>query len=68
MKLTMGDLKEMMREWPDHLEIQLSGGLEFYRLKRRGEELVQFEFSENVWRDPGGNWHVDGGRAWLTFK
>jgi len=60
MKLTIGELKEMLREWPESAEIQFSGGLEFYRLKRRGEDLVQFEFSENVWRDSSGIWHVDG--------
>lgn len=60
MKLTIGDLKEMLREWPDTIEIQFSGGLEFHRLKWRGDGLVQVEFNENVWRDSNGSWHVDG--------
>jgi hypothetical protein len=59
MKLTIGALKDMIQELPEDLEVQFSGGLEFYRLKRRAADLVQFEFSESVWRDSEGNWHVD---------
>ncbi len=60
MKLTIGELKEMLREWPDDLEVVFAGGLDFYRLKLRGENLVQFEFSQNVWRDSEGKWHAVG--------
>jgi len=30
------------------------GGLEFYRLKQRGPNLVQLEFNQSVYRDETG--------------
>jgi hypothetical protein len=40
--MTIGELKERLNGWPDHDKIILGcEELEFYRLKRRGDNLVQ---------------------------
>ena len=51
--ITVGMLREHLAVYPDHYEVDFSG-LEFYRLKQRGPELVQVEFSEQVYRDKTG--------------
>ena len=48
--ITVGDLKRLLAAHHDDSIIDFSG-LEFYRLKMRGESLVQVEFSEVVQRD-----------------
>ncbi|NSM24099.1 hypothetical protein HT094_06920 [Shewanella sp. ZOR0012] len=45
MTLTIGELKEMIRLYDDDTEIYF-GGLDFYRLKMRGDKLVQVEFNQ----------------------
>ena len=45
--------REHLAVYPDHYEVDFSGP-EFYRLKQRGPELVQVEFSEQVYRDKTG--------------
>jgi len=44
-KMTVGDLKDRLAGWNDDWEIQFNG-LTFYRLKVRGDELVNMEFNE----------------------
>lgn len=51
--ITVGILREHLAIYPDDYELDFSG-LEFYRLKQRGPELVQVEFSEQVYRDRSG--------------
>jgi hypothetical protein len=46
-------LKQMLEIYPDDYELDFSG-LEFYRLKQRGPELLQVEFNELVYRDGTG--------------
>jgi hypothetical protein len=60
--MTVGEFKDLLKGWPDDCEIQFGGtpDLEFYRFERRGENLVQLEFNQNVWKDEAGEWHVDG--------
>jgi hypothetical protein len=59
--MTIGELKERLKNWPDDDTIIFGcEELEFYRLKRRGDYLVQLEFSQNIWKDSAtGAWHVD---------
>lgn len=51
--ITVGMLKQMLEIYPDDYELDFSG-LEFYRLKQRGPELLQVEFNELVYRDGTG--------------
>jgi hypothetical protein len=50
MTLTIGELKEMIRLYDDDIEISFSG-LDFYRLKMRGDKLVQVEFNQTVYKE-----------------
>lgn len=56
--ITVGELREHLKIYPDHYRLTFNG-LEFYRLKTRGPELVQVEFSQMVYLDDGGNVVVD---------
>jgi hypothetical protein len=47
MTLTIRDLKEMIKDYDDDIEVYF-GGLDFYRLKMRDKKLVQVEFSQTV--------------------
>ena len=51
---TVGDLKRQLSIYPDDYEVDFSG-LDFYRLKQRGEELIQVEFSRQVYRGADGH-------------
>lgn len=51
--ITVGMLRDQLKIYPDNYELDFSG-LEFYRLKQRGPELVQVEFNEQVYRDKSG--------------
>ena len=48
--ITVGDLKRMLGAYPDDAELSFSG-LDFYRLKQRGEGLVQVEFNQLVYKE-----------------
>lgn len=52
--LTVGDLKRMLSAFDDGDELDFSG-LDFYRLKPRGQHLVQVEFAQQVYRTPSGD-------------
>jgi len=43
-------LEKMLEGFSDEDELSFSG-LDFYRLKRRGPDLVQVEFNQQVYRD-----------------
>ncbi|HIF9450626.1 MULTISPECIES: hypothetical protein [Photobacterium] len=49
MKLNVGELKKMLELYSDDTEIYFSG-LDFYRLKNRGDKLVQVEFNQLVYK------------------
>lgn len=51
-RITVGALKKMLSAYPDDWDLYF-GGLEFYRLKDRGNH-VQVEFNETVYRDDQG--------------
>lgn len=46
MSLTVGDLKRQLAIYDDDFELEFSGGLTFYRLKTRGDNLAVVEFNE----------------------
>ncbi|TAL51651.1 MAG: hypothetical protein EPN89_03080 [Methylovulum sp.] len=45
--ITIAELKKELDAYPDHYQLSFSG-LAFYRLKQRGDELVQIEFNPHV--------------------
>ncbi|WP_248744016.1 MULTISPECIES: hypothetical protein [unclassified Pseudomonas] len=47
-KITVGELLDALNREPRDAEIIFQGGLNFYRLKQRGENLIQIEFNEPV--------------------
>lgn len=48
--ITVQQLRQHLAAFPDHYTIDFCG-LEFYRLKMRGDEHVQMEFSQPVYLD-----------------
>ncbi len=58
--MTVGEFKDLLKDWPDDFELTFSGGLEFSRLKKRGEKLVDVEFNQTVYKDEDGKWYVVG--------
>jgi len=58
--ITVGDLKERLAAFPDDCLISFGqDDLAFYRLKMRGENLVQVEFDQTVRRDEKGVLRID---------
>lgn len=51
--ITVKELREHLSLYPDNYMIDFSG-LEFYRLKQRGDSSVQMEFNQQVYRTPEG--------------
>jgi hypothetical protein len=50
--ITVGELKERLAAFSDDCLISFGhDDLAFYRLKMRGENLVQVEFDQSVYRD-----------------
>lgn len=52
--ITVGQLKEELALYSDDTELSFSG-LEFYRLKMRGDKLVQVEFNQSVYLNDKGD-------------
>ncbi|ORU94503.1 MAG: hypothetical protein A6F72_08850 [Cycloclasticus sp. symbiont of Poecilosclerida sp. N] len=50
MKITVGDMKDMLKDCPDDMELYFNG-LDFYRLKQRDEKILQVEFNQLVYED-----------------
>lgn len=46
MTITVGDLKRHLAAFDDDMDLEFSGGMTFYRMKRRGENLAMIEFNE----------------------
>jgi hypothetical protein len=59
--MTIGELKDELEDWPDNSEIIFGcQELEFYRFKKRGDDTVQMEFNQTIYKDAKtGKWHVD---------
>ena len=52
--ITLGEFRQHLEAYPDDYEIYFSG-LDFYRIKQRGEKLIQVEFNQQVYLDEQGN-------------
>lgn len=48
--ITVEELREHLTGFPGKMEVDFSG-LDFYRVKQRGDNLLQIEFNQQVWRD-----------------
>ncbi len=48
MEITVGEMKAQLSKHSDDLVLYF-GGLEFNRLKRRDDQLLQVEFEQNVY-------------------
>lgn len=53
MEITVGELIERLGSFPSDATLYFSG-LDVYRLKQRGEKLVQVEFNQPIHRDHSG--------------
>jgi hypothetical protein len=51
--ITVGRLRQELKMFDDDTELSF-GGLEFHRVKSRGDNLVQIEFNELVYLDASG--------------
>lgn len=58
-RITVGELIDQLKAFPPDWELTFADELTFYRLKRRGDALLQVEFNESIWKDRQGKWHVD---------
>ncbi|MFZ1546848.1 MAG: hypothetical protein WAT12_07070 [Candidatus Nitrotoga sp.] len=56
--ITIAELKDHLAGCPDHYTIDFCG-LEFYRLKQRGETHIQMEFNQQVYLNSEGLVVVD---------
>ena len=52
--ITVGEFKEKLSCYPDHMLLDFSM-LDFNRLKQRSPTLVQVEFNQQVYRDSSNN-------------
>ena len=60
--ITVGDLRRQLAVFDDDTEVFFGGGedaLEFYRMKLRGKNLLQFEFNQQVYRTDSGELVVE---------
>lgn len=53
MLITVGELKKQLNLYSNDTEISFSG-LDFYRLRKRGDNLVQVEFNQLIYKDNAG--------------
>jgi hypothetical protein len=51
--ITIREFKKLLDNHSDDDELYFSG-LDFYRLKRRGDNIVQVEFNQTVYKDKNG--------------
>jgi hypothetical protein len=61
MEITVGDLIRMLQDYPEDASLSF-GGLVFYRLKQRGDKLVQVEFNQPVYTTKAGEVVVENPR------
>jgi hypothetical protein len=54
MEITVGKFKEQLSVFDDDC-VLFFGGLDFYRLKLRGDKLLQVEFNQPVYLDKKGH-------------
>ena len=62
--ITVGQLREELKTFHDDWELTFSGCLEFFRTKARGDNRVDIEFLQSVWRDPKtGEYSIEDPRS-----
>ncbi len=47
--IELGELLDQLKDLPRDTRVSFSG-LDFYRVKKRGDNLIQIEFSQSVYR------------------
>ena len=58
--MTVGELRKALEIYPDDWQVIFGcEELEFFQTKKRGEKLVQIEFSQSVYTNSDGNIIVD---------
>lgn len=45
---TVGELLDSLKLYPRTTKVRIQGGLTFYRIKQRADELIQIEFNEPI--------------------
>ena len=55
---TVGDLKKDLSIYPDDMELYFEG-FEYYRVKQRGDNILQIELNEKV---------LQGDSNWMCYK
>ncbi|MAM56518.1 MAG: hypothetical protein CMN25_04205 [Salinicola sp.] len=62
MIITVGEFRKLLEAYDDQLELSFSG-LEYHRLKQKGDKHLEVEFEEKVFRDKTGHVNIhDEGR------
>ncbi|MDH4571760.1 hypothetical protein [Salinicola acroporae] len=56
MIINVGEFKRLLDEYDDQLELSFSG-LEYHRLRQKGDKHLEVEFEEKIFRDKTG--HID---------
>lgn len=51
--IELDELIRQLKSYPPDTQVSF-GGLDFYRVKKRGDKLIQIEFSQSVYRTDKG--------------
>ncbi|WP_251976102.1 hypothetical protein [Salinicola avicenniae] len=57
MIITVGEFKQLLETYDDQLELSFSG-LEYHRLRQKGDKHLEVEFEEKVFKDKLGHTRV----------
>ncbi|WFF41480.1 hypothetical protein EVC62_08165 [Salinicola endophyticus] len=57
MIITVGEFKRLLDAYDDSLELSFSG-LEYHRLKQKGDAHLEVEFEEKVFKDKQGHTRI----------
>lgn len=62
MIISVGEFKRLLDDYDDDLELSFSG-LEYHRLKQKGDKHLEVEFEEKIFKDKTGHTKIhDEGR------
>lgn len=56
--IELDELIRQLKSYPPDTQVSF-GGLDFYRVKKRGDKLIQIEFSQSVYRTDKGTLVVE---------
>mgnify|MGYP001178551276 FL=1 len=54
MIITVGEFRKLLEEYDDQLELSFSG-LEYHRVRAKGDKHLEVEFAEKVFKDKVGH-------------